>query len=394
MEARITNFIKTRLAGDYQIWFIVFLLNIFGLLIQFSAKGKMLMGGPLVPIANIAKSIFLLAGSFALMSWISRQNYLKLAKYSNICLIFSWLLILFAFFFGENKGGASRWIDLGFISFMPSDMAKLCLTMSLAKIFSTRQADQSAYNFGVISVILIQIGITCFLVMLSNFSTAILIFLTSIVLMIFGRVPFKSILLIVGIVGFIAGSVVTLGIGQRAATVKARLATYAQRTLSSDKNGLKALEDKDENYQLKRSWYAIATGALIPKGPGNSQYRFILSQAESDFVYAIILEEYGLIMGLAIPLLFLWFMWRGSAVIRYSGKPLGGLLSAGLTFSIVIQAFINMLVAVGAGPVTGQPMPMISAGGTSLLFTAISIGLILSISRDKEMETKDLKSVI
>jgi cell division protein FtsW len=394
MEARITNFIKTRLAGDYQIWFIVFLLNIFGLLIQFSAKGKMLMGGPLVPIANIAKSIFLLAGSFALMSWISRQNYLRLAKYSNIFLIFSWLLILFAFFFGENKGGASRWIDLGFISFMPSDMAKLCLTMSLAKIFSTRQADQSAYNFGVISVILIQIGITCFLVMLSNFSTAILIFLTSIVLMIFGRVPFKSILLIVGIVGFIAGSVVTLGIGQRAATVKARLATYAQRTLSSDKNGLKALEDKDENYQLKRSWYAIATGALIPKGPGNSQYRFILSQAESDFVYAIILEEYGLIMGLAIPLLFLWFMWRGSAVIRYSGKPLGGLLSAGLTFSIVIQAFINMLVAVGAGPVTGQPMPMISAGGTSLLFTAISIGLILSISRDKEMETKDLKSVI
>jgi cell division protein FtsW len=116
MEARITNFIKTRLAGDYQIWFIVFLLNIFGLLIQFSAKGKMLMGGPLVPIANIAKSIFLLAGSFALMSWISRQNYLRLAKYSNICLIFSWLLILFAFFFGENKGGASRWIDLAHIT--------------------------------------------------------------------------------------------------------------------------------------------------------------------------------------------------------------------------------------------------------------------------------------
>jgi len=394
MEARITNFIKTRLAGDYQIWFIVFLLNIFGLLIQFSAKGKMFMAGPMVPIFNIGKSIFLLAVSFVIMSWISRQNYLRLTKYSNIFLIFSWILILFAFFFGENKGGASRWIDLGFISFMPSDMAKLCLTMSLAKIFSTRQADQSSYNLGVITVILIQVGITCFLVMLSNFSTAILIFLTSIVLMIFGRVPFKSILLIVGIVGFIAASVVTLGIGQRAATVKARLTTYAQRTLSSDKNGLKNFEDKDENYQLKRSWYAIATGALIPKGPGNSQYRFILSQAESDFVYAIILEEYGLIMGLAIPLLFLWFMWRGSSVIRYSGKPLGGLLSAGLTFAIVIQAFINMLVAVGAGPVTGQPMPMISAGGTSLVFTAISIGLILSISRDKEMETKDLKSVI
>jgi cell division protein FtsW len=394
MESRITSFIKSRLAGDYQIWFIVFLLNIFGLLIQFSAKGKMLMGGPWAPITNIAKSIFLLALSFLITSWFSRKNYIFLTKRSNLFLIFSWLLILFAFFFGENKGGASRWINLGVVSFMPSDMAKLCLTLSLAKIFSTRQSDQSSYNFGVIFLILIKIGITCFLVMLSNFSTAVLIFLTSIVLMIFGRVPVKSILLIVGIVGFVAGSVVTLGIGQRAATVKARLATYAQRTLSSDKDGLKSIEDKDENYQLKRSWYAIATGALIPKGPGNSQYRFILSQAESDFVYAIILEEYGLIMGLAIPLLFLWFMWRGSSVIQYSVKPIGGLLSAGLTFSIVIQAFINMLVAVGAGPVTGQPMPMISAGGTSLIFTAISVGIILSISRDKEMETKEPKSVI
>jgi cell division protein FtsW len=145
---------------------------------------------------------------------------------------------------------------------------------------------------------------------------------------------------------------------------------------------------------LKRSWYAIATGALIPKGPGNSQFRYLLSQAESDFIYAIILEEYGLIFGLAIPLLFIWFMWRGASAIKYSEKPLGGLLSAGLTCTIVLQAFINMLVAVGAGPVTGQPMPMISAGGTSLIFTALSIGLILSISRDKENKISDPKPVI
>jgi cell division protein FtsW len=388
MEAKITKYIKEHLAGDYQIWFIVLLLNIFGLLIQFSTKSRMTMSGPFEPLTSIIKTIGILIASFYLMSWISRQNYIKITRFSNIFLFLSWGLILFAYFFGESKGGASRWINLGFVSFMPSDMAKLCLTASLAKIFSTRQADQSQYNISTAIVILILIGVTCFLIMLSNFSTSVLIFLTSIVLMFFGRVPIKYISGIVGIVAFLAVMVVSLGIGQRAATVRSRIATFITRVSEHDKSKLKEMNKSDENYQINLSKYAISTGALIPKGPGNSQYRYLLSQAESDFIYAIILEEYGLFMGILIPLFFLWFMWRGSSVIRYSGKPLGGLLSAGLTFSIVIQAFINMLVAVGAGPVTGQPLPMISAGGTSLVFTAISIGLILSISRDKEMETK------
>lgn len=388
MEAKITKYIKEHLAGDYQIWFIVLLLNIFGLLIQFSTKSRMTMSGPFEPLTSIIKTIGILIASFYLMSWISRQNYIKITRFSNIFLFLSWGLILFAYFFGESKGGASRWINLGFVSFMPSDMAKLCLTASLAKIFSTRQADQSQYNIATAIVILILIGVTCFLIMLSNFSTSVLIFLTSIVLMFFGRVPIKYISGIVGIVAFLAVMVVSLGIGQRAATVRSRIATFITRVSERDKSKLKEMNKSDENYQINLSKYAISTGALIPKGPGNSQYRYLLSQAESDFIYAIILEEYGLFMGILIPLFFLWFMWRGSSVIRYSGKPLGGLLSAGLTFSIVIQAFINMLVAVGAGPVTGQPLPMISAGGTSLVFTAISIGLILSISRDKEMETK------
>lgn len=388
MESKITKYIKENLVGDYQIWFIVILLNVFGLLIQFSAKSKMTISGPFEPITSILKTIFILVGSFYLMAWVSKQNYIKVTRLSNVLLFLSWGLILFAFFFGESKGGASRWINLGIVSFMPSDMAKLCLTASLAKIFSSRQADQSQYNIATAIVILILIGITCFLIMLSNFSTSVLIFLTSIVLMFFGRVPFKYISGIVGIVALMAFLVVYFEIGERAKTVKKRIETYFDHAFEQDKEKLKELNKSDDNYQINLSKYAISTGALIPRGPGNSQYRWLLSQAESDFIYAIILEEYGLFMGILIPLFFLWFMWRGSSAIRYSGKPLGGLLSAGLTFSIVIQAFINMLVAVGAGPVTGQPLPMVSAGGTSLLFTAISIGLILSISRDKEMETK------
>ena len=391
METRITNYIKSHLAGDYQIWFIVFLLNIFGLLIQFSAKGKLNMSGPFDPITNMLKSMAILGLSFFLMSWFSRQNYIKMTQFSHVALIFSWILIGIALKFGESKGGASRWIELGPISFMPSDMAKLCLTASLAKDFSTRQADQSSYNWVMFFWLLFKIGMTCFLIMLSNFSTSILIFGTSIVLMFFGRVPIMQIIYIVSAVFMLAVGVVFFEVGQRAKTVKSRIANFNSRINEKES---KQLNKKGDDYQLYRSWYAIATGALTPKGPGKSQQRYFLSQAESDFIYAIILEEYGIIIGLFIPLLFLWFMYRGASVIRFSIKPLGGLLSAGLTFSIVLQAFINMLVSVGAGPVTGQPMPMISSGGTSLIFTAISIGLILSVSRDREMIAKDLKPVI
>ena len=359
------------------------ILNAFGLLIQFSAKAKMTMDGPLEPLSSFVKTLAILGISFYLMSFFSKSNYSRVAKFSDLALILSWGLVIIALFFGPKIGGANRWVNLGPISFMPSDMVKLCLITSLAKDFSSKQADPESYNYVMFIRMLFKIGISCFLIMLSNFSTSVLIFFTSIILMFFGRVPAKQIALIVLAVAILAIGVVTLGIGQRAQTVKTRIENFVQRI---GKNDTKANKAKNEDYQITRSLYAIATGAIHPKGPGKSQQRYILSQAESDFVYAIIIEEYGIVGGLAIPLLFLIFMYRGAKAIQYSNRPFGGLLSAGLTFSIVFQAFINMLVAVDAGPVTGQPMPMISAGGTSLIFTAISIGLILAVSKDKDPE--------
>jgi cell division protein FtsW len=381
MDNKIRELIQKHVVGDYQIWLIVILLNLFGLMIQFSAKSRMVMTSPMEPLSGFIKTLVILAISFVLMSYFAKMNYSKIAQISNFTLVISWVLILIALVFGENKGGASRWIALGPISFMPSDMAKLCLTASLAKEFSVRQADPESYTWKVMLSILLKLGTTCFLIMLSNFSTSILIFATSIVLMIFGRVPFKQILKTVGLFAVLAVGVVTLGIGQRAQTVRKRIFNYTQRIGERQSNSDKNL---GEDYQIHRSLFAIATGALSPKGPGKSQQKYFLSQAESDFIYAIILEEYGLLAGILLPLFFIYFMYRGASAVKFSEKPFGGLLSAGLTFAIVLQAFINMLVAVDAGPVTGQPMPMISAGGTSLIFTAISIGLILSVSRDKD----------
>ena len=384
MDSKIKAFFQEHLKGDYKIWLIVFILNAFGLLIQFSAKAKTSMDGPFEPLSSFVKTIVILGISFYLMSYFSKINYSRVAKFSDLALLLSWVLVIVALAFGPTIGGANRWVSLGPIQFMPSDMVKLCLITSLAKDFSSKQADPESYNAVMFFRMLFKIGISCFLIMLSNFSTSVLIFFTSIILMFFGRVPAKQIGLIITAVAIIAITVVSLGIGQRAKTVKTRIENYVQRV---GKNEDRLSKSKNEDYQITRSLFAIATGAIHPKGPGKSQQRYILSQAESDFVYAIIIEEYGIVGGLAIPLLFLIFMYRGAKAIQYSTRPFGGLLSAGLTFSIVFQAFINMLVAVDAGPVTGQPMPMISAGGTSLIFTAVSIGLILAVSKDKEPTT-------
>ncbi len=384
MDSKIKAFFQEHLKGDYKIWLIVFILNAFGLLIQFSAKAKTSMDGPFEPLSSFVKTIVILGISFYLMSYFSKINYSRVAKFSDLALLLSWVLVIVALAFGPTIGGANRWVSLGPIQFMPSDMVKLCLITSLAKDFSSKQADPESYNAVMFFRMLFKIGISCFLIMLSNFSTSVLIFFTSIILMFFGRVPYKQIGLIITAVAIIAITVVSLGIGQRAKTVKTRIENYVQRV---GKNEDRLSKSKNEDYQITRSLFAIATGAIHPKGPGKSQQRYILSQAESDFVYAIIIEEYGIVGGLAIPLLSLIFMYRGAKAIQYSTRPFGGLLSAGLTFSIVFQAFINMLVAVDAGPVTGQPMPMISAGGTSLIFTAVSIGLILAVSKDKEPTT-------
>ena len=385
MKSKLYAYFKDQMLGDYKIWFIVFILNAIGMVVQFSAKSRFTMDGAFDPITSLIKPIIILLGSLWVMAWVSRQDYVSVVKYINLLLFLSWGLILFAYFFGSEKGGASRWVDLGPVSFMPSDMAKLCLTISLAKMFSTRQADPTAYTPWVILAMLAQIGITCFLVMLSNVSTSAIIFATSFVIMIFGRVPWKSISIILCLVGALAVTVIYGGIGQRAETAKSRIENYIKRVFTKTNTKQNKEDDKNENYQLKQSLFAISTGALTPKGPGKSQFKFHLTQAESDFVYAIIIEEYGIFAGLLIPILFIALVYRGALAIKYSAKPIGGLMAAGLAFSISTQAFINMLVSVGAVPVTGQPIPMVSAGGTSLFFTAISIGLILSISKDKKM---------
>jgi cell division protein FtsW len=243
-------------------------------------------------------------------------------------------------------------------------LAKLALIASIAGMLARRQNNIKDFKSTFVPVI-IAIGLICGLIALANFSTAILLLITCLLIMFIGRVPVKylAMVLMVGALGLTAAGF----IGQRGATLVSRVEDFM---------------NKDEiPFQAEQSYIAIATGGIGGKGPGNSEQRNSLPHPYSDFIYAIIIEEYGMIGGFSVLFLYLALLYRGMRIVANSDKAFGGLLSAGLSFALVIQALVNMAVAVGLGPITGLPLPLLSMGGTSLVFTGISLGIILSVSR-------------
>ena len=255
------------------------------------------------------------------------------------------------------------------------------LLMYVARVLTIRQGQLEDFK-SVLKYLLLPIGIICALILPANFSTAALLFVNCLFLMFVGRVKLKFMFYIMGsclIFALLLGVVIWQfpNAVPRGTTWKARIENFSKG-------------DAKSNYQSEQAKIAIATGGVIGKGPGNSTQRAFLPQASSDFIYAIIIEEYGLFMGFFMLFLYMIFFFRGVRIIRDSEKPFAGYLAAGLTFSLVFQALINMAVAVNLFPVTGQPLPLVSMGGTSIWFTCIAIGIILSVSKsnsDKEVET-------
>ncbi len=222
--------------------------------------------------------------------------------------------------------------------------------------------------------ILIWSGIICFLIALSDVGSAVLLFITCMIIMFIGRVPAKQlgILVLVGMIALGAA----LSFGQRWETVKTRLNTWWEITSGniSDANA-------DKAFQMIQACIAINKGGTWGEGIGESQQRYVLPEAFSDYIFAIINEEHGLKVSALIVLAYLTILYRGMVIATNSRKAFGGLLAIGLSFSLVLQAMVNMGVVVGLGPITGLPLPLLSMGGTSLLFTGLSIGIILSVSR-------------
>jgi cell division protein FtsW len=387
MTFSLRDWIRDNLKGDRQIWWVVLFLSIMSVLVVYSATGTMAyqkMEG------NTEMYLFKHGGlvvlGLAFMFFAHKINYLRYAHLSRFGLWLSIPLLLWAFFKGTNLNDASRWVTIPIINqtFQPSDLAKLSLISNLAFMLSKRQG--VVYEPRVLVNLIFWIGTICALIALSNTSTALLLGLTCFLLMYIGRVPTNYLIGMVVVCLVLGG--IGLGLGQRLGTATNRIKTFVSQLQGSA--GAKQLKDADDPtvYQQHQGYIAMANGGIYGQGPGQSHQRNFLPHPYSDFIFAIIVEEYGLIGGIAVVVAYLWLLARGLRALRESKGKFGGLLSAGLTFSIVLQAIINMAVAVGIAPVTGLPLPLLSMGGTSLLFTGTAIGIVLSVSRDEADESK------
>ena len=362
--------LKANLKGDPVIWFVVLALSLISIAVVYSATGtlayKMMHGNTEHYLMKHSMFMFLCLGTMWLAHKVDFRQY---AKISRIALLVSVPILLYTWKFGSNINEASRWFTIPFInqSFQPSDLAKFALISSLASMLAKRQQNIEDFKETLLPV-LGWVGAICCCIALTNLSTALMLFATCMLLMFIGRVPMKYLmmLMVVGILGL----TIALAVGQRLGTAMSRVKAFIHPT--------------EIPFQAEQSYIAIATGGVFGKGPGNSTQKNVLPHPYSDFIYAIIIEEYGIFGGVVVLLLYLIILYRGMITVANSEHAFGGLLSAGLSFSLVIQAMINMGVAVGLGPITGLPLPMLSMGGTSLLFTGVSLGIILSVSRGDE----------
>ncbi|MBC7390114.1 MAG: FtsW/RodA/SpoVE family cell cycle protein [Opitutaceae bacterium] len=359
--------------GDPVIWFVVFTLAILSVLTVYSAAGTLAFKKHHGNTEYFLIKQLIFVGISLFVMWLAHLvDYRYYSKISRFALLVSVPFLLFSFFFGSKINDASRWLTIPIINqtFQPSDLAKFALIANLAAMLAKHQSDIEDIKNALIPMLL-WCGAICGLIALSNMSTAMMMFATCLLLMYIGRVPLKYLAMLM-LIGILAISL-ALAFGQRLGTFTNRIKSF--------------LDPQEVPFQLEQSYIAISTGGITGKGPGNSTQRNFLPHPYSDFIFAIIIEEYGLIGGVGVLALYLMLLYRGMITVANSQGAFGGLLSAGLCFLIVIQALINMGVAVGLGPITGLPLPLLSMGGTSLLFTGISIGIILSVSRGERTET-------
>ena len=387
-----------RTRGDKVIWAVVLLLALVSLLAVYSSTGllayKMYKGNTEVYLFK--QFAFIVVG--VLIIYFAHQvNYILYSQVAKILFLLSIPLLIYTLFFGVRLNEGSRWIRLPIINltFQTSDLAKLALFMYLSRLLSKKQDEIKDFKKGFVPVI-IPVAIVCLLIAPANLSTALLIGATSLMLMFIGRVSGKHLLLtiaaaLIPVMILVIAAVFRHGHGETVVTkpktekrskLFARVDTWINR-VETFMYGAKDNND-DDNYQVNQAKIAIANGGWVGLGPGNSRQSNFLPHPYSDFIYAIIIEEYGLIGGAFIIFIYLLFLFRSIRIFKRCPFAFGAFLALGLSFTLVIQALANMAVNVNLFPVTGVTLPLVSMGGSSFLFTCLAIGIILSVARNVE----------
>ena len=390
-----TNVLLSRTKGDKVIWAIVIVLALVSMLAVYSSTGllayKYNRGNTEV---YLFKQIMFIVVGLAVIYFSHRVNYTLYSRLARILFIISVPLLIYTLFFGIKLNEGSRWIRLPIINltFQTSDLAKLALFMFLSRLLSKKQEVIKDFKKGFIPVIT-PVAIICLLIAPANLSTSLLVAATSMLLLFIGRVSTKHLLMTVGVAAIPVTILIMLAVmfydkkEQKCADLPfflhaARIPTWISRVQNFMYDSKDV--DKDENYQINQAKIAIAKGGLLGKGPGNSETRNFLPHPYSDFIFAIIIEEYGLAGGCFIIFIYLLFLLRSIRIFKKCPYAFGAFLALGLSFTLVIQALINMAVTVNLFPVTGVTLPLVSMGGSSFLFTCLAIGIILSVARNVE----------
>ncbi len=380
--------------GDRVIWGIVIILTLVSLLVVYSSTGSLAYKYSRSTESYLFKQFGFIILGVLIIYFAHRVNYTIYSRIALPLFIISVLLLIYTLFFGQTLNAGTRWIKLPVINmtFQTSDLAKLSLFMYLSRQLSRKQAVIKDFKKGFLPII-IPVAIICLLIAPSNLSTALLIGGTSILIMFIGRVSTKHILLTIGIMLIPVVILFSVAVStydkkeQRAKDIPAvfavgRVPTWIGRiqTFMYSKK-----EDANEKmYQINQAKIAIAKGSWFGLGPGNSQARNFLPHSYSDFIFAIILEEYGLLGGTFMVFIYLLFLYRCIRLYRKCPFAFGAFLALALSFMLVIQAIANMGVNVNIFPNTGVTLPLVSMGGSSFLFTCLSIGIILSVARNVE----------
>lgn len=390
------DLIKSIFKGDKVIWIIFLFLCLISIIEVFSAASTLTYksGDHWDPIAK--HCIFLLIGT-AILILIHNLSYKWFKAIPFFMLPISGIFLLMLLLFDDlNIGGifiiekineAGRWIKICGITFQPSEFAKMGVIIVTANILSRGQTEEEAAP-NAFKQIMIIAGITCAMILPENYSTAVLLFGVVYIMMFIGRVSTKKLLILGGILLTAACIFVTFLVSTPNDTLKkiplgGRLTTWKTRIIefTSSEHVPAAKFDIDGDAQKGHARIAVATSHIIGKGPGNSVQRDFLSQAFSDFIFAIIIEELGLIGGAVVVVLYLWLLIRTGKIMKKCDRSFPAFLIMGITLLLVTQALFNMMVAVGLAPITGQPLPLISRGGTSTFINCAYIGMILSVSR-------------
>jgi cell division protein FtsW len=366
--------IRKYIGGDRIIWAVIIVLSLYSLLSVYSTSGILVFRNPgSSPTYYIFRHGILLMVGLLMVYLTHLVPYRYFSRLSQLLVIIVIPLLIITLVFGEDVNQASRRLQvplLGF-TFQTSDLAKLALIIFVARLLSQKQNEIKDLKKAVLPII-IPVGIICVLIMPEDLSTALILLATCVILMYIGRVKMSHLLLLCAAGIFI----ISLYAGISMLSHKeGRVGTWQSR--------MESFFDKEaESYQVEQAKIAIAGGGILGKFPGNSTQRNFLPHSYSDYIYAVIIEEYGLLLGgIPILLMYLILLYRAGVLVRKSTRTFPAFLAVGLTLGLVLQAMVHMAVAVDLIPVTGQPLPLVSMGGTSRILTSISLGIILSVSK-------------